>query len=314
MPENPSLSAPAKPRLKRLPGLGAAARLVAFGLVVNVFLAGVKLTAGLLGNSFALVADALESTGDIATSMVVLAALRVARRPADERHPYGHGKAEPLAAVVVAGALIFAAIEIARTAIHEITTPHKVAAPFTLAVLAGVIGVKEILARRLETANRVAGSAVIQGDAWHHRSDALSSVAAFVGILVGQIGGPHYASADDWAALVAAGVISVSAIRFSTPAIHELLDASPDPAVETDVRTAAADVPGVIGLHRCRVRKHGPVYYVELDVQVDPQITVGEGHRIAHTVQDAVLERRSDIQRVLIHIEPPKPPSPAPVS
>ncbi|MFN9117439.1 MAG: cation diffusion facilitator family transporter, partial [Gemmatimonas sp.] len=185
-------------------------RLAQLGLVVNALLAVVKLVAGLLGNAYALVADAIESSTDMIGSLVVWSGLRIASRDPDERYPFGYGRAEALAGAVVAALMLGAAIGIAIEAAQEIRTPHHAPAPWTLGVLALVIVVKEILAKRVLAASEASGSTAVAADAWHHRADAITSAAAFIGIAVAIIGGPGWEPADDWAALVAAAVIAVN--------------------------------------------------------------------------------------------------------
>lgn len=274
------------------------------GIFVNGGLALVKGTAGILGNSFALVADAIESLTDVISSIVVWAGLRVAAAPPTERHPFGKGRAETLAAVVVAVMLLAAAYAIARQSVFEIRTPHHAPAPFTLVVLLAVVAIKEVLFRFVIKVGEDVSSTAVKTDAWHHRSDAITSAAAFIGISVALIGGKGYESADDWAALFAAGIIATNAWNLLVPGLRELTDASPDRAIEERIRTIAAGVPGVHGTHRCWVRKLGFDHYVDLDVLVDPTISVREGHNIAHDVQKAIREVAPYVTRVMVHIEP----------
>ncbi len=177
---------------------------------MNIVLVIVKLVAGIAGHSYALVADAIESFTDIFSSLVVWGGLRITTKPADEEYPYGYGKAEALATAIVSLMLLGAALGIAVAAVGEILTPHHMPAPFTLAVIAAVIPVKEILYRRVLKVGSETGSTAVKADAWHHRSDAITSVAALIGIGVALLGGPGWESADDWAALVAAAVIAVN--------------------------------------------------------------------------------------------------------
>lgn len=281
-----------------------AARAVLVGIAVNALLAVAKGTAGVLGHSYALVADAIESAADVLTSGIVVWGLRVAGRPPDANHPYGHGKAETLAALAVSLAMLGAAAAIAVESVREILTPHHAPAPFTLLVLVLVVGTKELLFRRMARAGSELGSHALHSDAWHHRSDALTSLAAFLGITVALVGGPGWEPADDWAALVAAGIIAANALRLLRPALHELSDGSPDPALEARIRSTAAAVEGVRALEKCRVRKLGFDYYVDLHVEVDGSLSVREGHEIAHSVQDAVLAACRGVRGVLVHVEP----------
>ncbi len=275
------------------------------GLGVNTGLAFTKILAGVIGHSYALIADGVESTLDIFGSLVVVGGLRVAATPPDQDHPYGHGKAEPLAAAVISLALIGAAVGLAVMSIREILTPHHAPAPYTLLVLIGVIVLKETLFRAAMKVGDLIDSTAVRTDAWHHRSDAITSAAAFLGIGIAVIGGKGYESADDWAALLACGVIAFNGFRLIGPALADLMDAAPSPELEARVRTAAGNVPGVIDLDKYRARKMGLDYYVELHIRVDGSIPVLEGHRIAHRVKDAVRTATPQIADVLVHVEPP---------
>ncbi len=274
------------------------------GVAVNILLAATKGIAGVIGNSYALIADAVESTMDVASSLIVLGGLKISSLPPDTDHPYGHGKAEPLAAVAVSLTLVAAAIGIAIESIREIATPHHAPEPFTLIVLVVVVLAKETLFRRVFRVGESIQSSAVRGDAWHHRSDALTSMAAFVGILVSLIGGPGYESADDWAALAASGVILFNAARIIRPAIDEVMDASPPPTVEEAIRSTAHRVPGVDGLDKAFVRKMGFVYYVDLHVTVDGALSVRDGHEIARSVRKAIIAEHPRVAEVLVHIEP----------
>jgi cation diffusion facilitator family transporter len=274
------------------------------GLLINAVLVLVKLFAGIIGHANALVADAIESSGDIFSSMIVWMGLSIAARPADEDHPYGHGKAEPLAAVVVSLMLLGAAAVISILAIREIRTPHHLPAPFTLFVAAGVIIVKEILYRRVSQVGRDVGSTAVTADAWHHRADAISSLAAFIGISIALLGGRGWEAADDWAALVAALVVAVNGVRTLRPAISGLMDEAPDRTVRERVLEAACAVDGVRNVENLKVRRSGLGFYVDLHVQADPGISLEDAHEIAATVKYAIVEAIPSVAGVLVHMEP----------
>jgi len=283
------------------------------GITLNASLALIKGITGWFGNSYALIADAVESLMDVFSSMVVYYGLTVSTRPPDENHPYGHGKAEPLAAVAVSMALFIAAFEIARHSIHEIQTPHAIPHPATLVVLLAVIVIKELLFRYvLRTALDIQSTA-LQGDAFHHRSDALTSAAAFIGIAIALIGGKGWESADDWAALLASLFIAYNAYNLLRPALYELSDAAPHSDLSLRIKEVAREVPGVVGLHHCFVRKMGFDYYVDLDVIVDRNIKVYEGHDIAHAVQNEIRSVLPRVSKVLVHVEPSDPALPDPL-
>lgn len=274
------------------------------GIAVNIGLVLVKGLAGWLGNSYALIADAMESATDIVTSIFVWFGLRAAAKAPDENHPYGHGKAEPMAAIVVALALVGAAILIAVQSIRNIQVPHAIPAPFTLAVLAGVVVVKEVLFRRIAKVGAEVESSAVKADAWHHRSDAITSLTAFVGISIALIGGPGYESADDWAALLASGFIVFNAYLIFRPSFGEIMDEAPAGDWRTELTTIALTVPQVRGIDKYRVRKTGFDYFVDLHVQVPGDLTVRQGHDIAHAVKAAILKAKPAVYDVLVHIEP----------
>jgi cation diffusion facilitator family transporter len=276
------------------------------GLITNALLVLVKLIAGIVGHANALVADAVESSADIFSSLIVWMGLSIAARPADEDHPYGHGKAEPLAAAVVSLMLLGAAIGIVIMAIREIRAPQHLPAPFTLFVAAGVIIIKEILYRRVSRVGREVGGTAIVADAWHHRADAISSLAAFIGISVALMGGRGWEAADDWAALVAAGVVAVNGIRTLRPAISGLMDEAPDRSVKERVLHAAAEVGGVRSVENLNVRSSGLGFYVDVHVKADPTLSLEDAHEIAATVKYAVLAAVPSVVGVLVHMEPYK--------
>ena len=273
-------------------------------MIVNLIFAAAKILGGLLGNAYVLIADGIESALDIAGSFVIWGGLRFAARPPDETHPYGHGKAEPIAAVVVAFGVLAAAAGLTIQSVREIMTPHHGPAPFTLAILIVVIVVKEILFRYVNRIGRHVESTAVQTDAWHHRSDALTSAAAFIGISVALIGGSGWQSADDWAALFACAVIAGNGIRLLRPALYEIMDTAPGGKIVRSIRRAAGSVPGVIEVEKCRVRKMGLDFYVDLHVGVKGSISVREGHEIAHQVKAAIQQNDSRVADVLVHIEP----------
>jgi cation diffusion facilitator family transporter len=274
------------------------------GMAVNLVLSGTKLAAGIVGHSHALVADAVESFADIFSSLIVWRGLIVAAAPPDEDHPYGHGKAEPIASAIVAAMLLGAALWIAITAFGEIMLPHRSPAPFTLIVLLVVVAVKESLYRFVSHEGKAVGSSAVQSDAWHHRSDAITSVAAGIGITVALVGGKGFEAADDVAAIAAAGVIAWNGWHLLRPALNELMDTAPGPEVIDQIRQVAATIPGVDSVEKCIVRKVGYQYFVDMHVEVDPQMTVLRSHEIAHDVKDKVREAIPAVSDVLVHIEP----------
>ena len=279
------------------------------GLVANVGLVLVKLAAGLVGHSYALVADAAESSTDIVASLIVWLGLHVAAQPADENHPFGHGKAEPLAGMAVALMLVGAAIAIAAGAVHLIQTPHRLPEPFTLAVAAFAFTVKIYLYRRVSDVGSAIGSTAIRADAWHHLSDAISSGAAFIGIAIALIGGHliggrGWESADDWAALVAAAIVAYNGAHMLRPALADLMDTAPPPALVARVREAAISTPGVRMIENLKMRRSGLGYFVEIHVQADPQMSLHDAHELSGSVKGAILAVAPFVQGVLVHMEP----------
>jgi cation diffusion facilitator family transporter len=277
------------------------------GMAVNVVLAIIKIVTGLVGNSYALIADGIESTTDIVSSLVVWTGLKVSSLPADEDHPYGHGKAEPIAGVVVALALLGAAALIAVQSLREIITPHHAPAWFTLLVLALVIATKEALYRLEIRVGDELSSTAVRGDAWHHRSDAITSAAAFVGISVALIGGRGYESADDWAALLACTVIVYNASHIARAALGEIMDRAVPEQVQQEIRALAASVPGVVRVEKCHTRKSGLGLIVEIHLEVDGELSVRRGHDIGHAVVDRLKTSHLSIQHAVAHVEPAAP-------
>lgn len=284
-------------------------RLAQIGLLVNAVLAAVKLVAGIVGNTYALVADAVESAADIVGSLVVWGGLAVAERPPDADHPWGHGKAEALAAATVAIILVGAAIGIAIQSLEGIRTPHEVPATWTLVVLGAVIVVKWALGRHVNRVGEGLGSPAMRADGWHHLSDAVTSAAAFIGIGIAVIGsrywgGGGWAAADDWAALLASGVIAWNGLLLLRPAVHDLMDRMPGEEIVRPVRAAAERVPGVLAVEKLWVRKTGIVYEATAHVQAAPSMSLHDAHELAHRVQDAVRRAVPAVHRVTVHMEP----------
>ena len=281
-----------------------AIRTVIFSLLGNVALAVIKFLAGIFGNSYALIADAIESTVDIFSSLLVLLGMRYANRPADENHPYGHGKIEPLVTFLVVGFLIFSAITIARQAIENIQTPHELPESWTLLVLGAIIIWKEVSYQVVLRRSKKLKSSALKAEAWHHRSDAITSVAAFVGISIALFGGPGFEVADDYAALIACGFILYNCYGIFRPALGEVMDENNHEELIAEIREVSLTVPGVKGTEKCFIRKAGMKYHVDLHATVDGKQTVREGHDIAHLLKDTLRREIPQIGHVLIHIEP----------
>lgn len=275
-----------------------------FSLIGNTCLALVKGLAGFFGNSYALIADAIESTTDIFSSFLVLFGLKYSNRPADENHPYGHGRAEPLITFIVVGFLITSATIIAYESIQNIGTPHNLPKAWTLIVLLIIIVWKEYSFRKVMQRAKETNSSSLKADAWHHRSDAITSIAAFIGISIALILGKGYESADDWAALFASFFILYNSYLIFRPALGEIMDEHLYDDLVDNIRNVSNKVNGVIDTEKCFIRKAGMKYHVDLHAKVNDNITVKEGHDIAHLLKDTLRFEIPELGHVLIHIEP----------
>lgn len=281
-----------------------ATRSIVVSFLANLALATVKGLAGVVGNSYALIADAMESVMDLMKTLVVWGGLKIAATPPDECHPYGHGKAEPLAAIIVSLSLIAGAGGLAIQSVREILTPQQAPAAWTLIVLVGVVVVKETMFRFVSSVNEEIQSSAMKSNAWDNRSDALTSGAAFIGIAIAVIGGEGYESADDYAALFACAIIAYNGYRIFKPALDEVMDKSPSSEIEHEIRSVAEGVDGVLALDSCYVRKMGLDLFVDLHIWVAAAISVREGHDVAHKVKDAIRAANPRVRDVLVHIEP----------
>ncbi len=275
-----------------------------FSIIGNICLAFAKGIAGIFGNSYALVADAIESTTDVFASFLVLFGIKYSNRPADQNHPYGHGRAEPLITFLVVGFLIVSAVIIAHESIVNIGKPHELPEKWTLLVLAAIIIWKEYSFRIVLKRSKESNSSSLKADAWHHRSDAITSVAAFIGIAIALFLGKGYESADDWAALFASGFILYNSYLIFRPALGEIMDEHLYDDLVADIRIISHKVKGIVGTEKCFIRKSGMKYHVDLHAIVDGTISVKEGHDLAHQLKDTLRQEISILGHVLIHIEP----------
>ncbi len=275
-----------------------------FSIIGNTVLAIIKGLAGFLGNSYALIADAIESTTDIFASFLVLLGLRYAKKPADKNHPYGHGKIEPLVTFVVVAFLVTSATIIAYESIQHIQTPHKTPKPWTLIVLGAIIIWKETSYRIVVKKSLETNSSSLKADAWHHRSDAITSIMAFIGISIALIFGKGYETADDWAALLASGFILYNSYLIFRPALGEIMDENLYDELIQEIRIESLKVDGILGTEKCFIRKTGMKYHIDLHAIVAANISVKEGHDLAHLLKDTLRTRIPNLGHVLIHIEP----------
>lgn len=275
-----------------------------FSIIGNILLALIKFVTGVLGNSYALIADAIESTADVFSSILVWVGLKYSTRPADENHPYGHGRFETLSTFSVIGFLVVSATVIAYESIQNIKTPHEGPKVFTLYVLGGIILFKELSFQYVIKKSKQTNSSSLKADAWHHRSDAITSVMAFIGISVAIFLGEGYEAADDVAALLASGIIIFNAYKIFKPLLSEISDEQIYDDLIRKIREISMTVPGVIETEKCHVRKMGMDYYVDLHMIVDGNISVIEGHKIAHDLKDEIQRKIPQVADVLVHTEP----------
>ena len=282
----------------------SAIRTTYFSIIGNTLLALIKGLAGFFGHSYALIADAIESTTDVFASLLVLFGLKYATRPADDNHPYGHGKIEPLITFLVVAFLVTSATVIAYTSIQNIQTPHETPRPWTLIVLGCIIVWKEISFRIVIRKSRETNSSSLKADAWHHRSDAITSVMAFIGISIALLHGEGFETADDWAALFASAFILYNSYLIFRPALGEVMDEHLYDDLLEEIRAEATKVNGIVGTEKCFIRKAGMKYHVDLHAIVDGDISVRAGHEIAHHLKDHLMEVIPSLEHVLIHIEP----------
>ena len=275
-----------------------------FSIIGSSCLAIIKGLAGFFGNSYALIADAIESTTDIFASFLVLFGIKYSNRPADKNHPYGHGRAEPLITFLVVGFLITSATVIAYESIINIRTPHQLPKTWTLIILGAIIIWKEYSFRLVMKRSVQTNSSSLRADAWHHRSDAITSVAAFIGISIALILGNGYEAADDWAALFASGFILYNSYLIFRPALGEIMDEHLYDDLIAQIRVVSLQVDGIIDTEKCFIRKAGMQYHVDLHATVESNITVKEGHDLAHKLKDTLREKIPELGHVLIHVEP----------
>lgn len=273
-------------------------------IIGNFILAIAKGITGVFGNSYALVADAIESLTDVFSSALVLFGIKYSTRPADSNHPYGHGRAETLVTFLVVGFLLISATFIAHESIVNIQTPHETPEKYTLIVLAVIIIIKEFFYRIVSKKGKETNSSSLQADAWHHRSDAITSLMAFIGISIAIFMGPGYETADDWAALFASFFIVYNAYLIFRPALGEILDEHVYDEMVNEIRRISEQVKGVEGTEKCYVRKTGMTYLVDLHLVVNGNLSVTQGHEISHMAKDKLMEELPELANILIHIEP----------
>lgn len=274
------------------------------GLLINLSLGVAKLIGGVVGESFALISDAINSLGDVFTSLAVLFALWIARKPADAEHPYGHTRAEAIAGSNIAVVVFFSALMVGWEAYYRIGVAHSLPPSWTLWIAAANVVIKEVLYHVGMRIGRRSKSSSMLASAWDHRADAFSALAVLVGIAAVRWGGPALIFADELAALAVVLMILVSASSLFYKSASELMDVQADREVVERIRKRAAQVTGVRGVETLWVRKTGLEYLVDIHIEVDPELTVAEGHQIGHNVKDELLESFPVLRDVLVHLEP----------
>ncbi len=274
------------------------------GVITNCILSVIKIIAGVLGNSYALIADGIESVVDVVLSVVVWRGLRVSAKDANEKYHFGYGKAESLSAAAVAIFILGAAISIIVVSIREILTPHHLPAPFTLFILILVVITKELLARKVSRVGESVDSVSIKGDAVHHRADAITSGAAFMGILIAVIGGPGWEAADDYAAVFCGLIIAHNGYSILRQALKELMDRAPDNQLIEQIKNAALSIDEKIIVEKIMARKSGIAYFVGLHVHADPNMTLHDSHIVSGKVKTAIKRALPAVRDVLVHMEP----------
>jgi cation diffusion facilitator family transporter len=304
MSQLPNRAAAAQAKLDETASTGIRASLRS--VIISLALSVVKVISGVVGHSYALIADGVESMLDVVSGAIVAGSLKIAAQPPDEKYPFGYGKIEPAAALIISTALLATAVGIAIQSVREIRIPHHAPAPFTLVVLVVVVVIKELQFRFLMRTGETIDSNALRTDAWHHRSDSLTSAAAFIGISIALVGGEGYEPADDWAALFAACVIFINGTLLLRKAWREIMDASLPERIVEEIREIARHVEGVAGIDMCRVRKSGLGMWVDIHVEVPSDMTVRDSHHISHLVKDALLASGHNVMDVVVHIEPAK--------
>ena len=275
-----------------------------FSLLSNIILTIITWIAGVLGNSNAIIANAIESTNDIIASSVVFIGLKYSQKPASEDYPYGRGRIEPIITFIVVLIMILSAVFIVHEAINNINTSHALPKKWTLFFVAAFLLWKEFCYRLVFKKSAQLNSSALLAEAWHHRSDALTSVATFVGISLALLLGEEYAFLDDVAAIVASGFIVFNAFKIFRPAWGEIMDKNSHEEFKLMIYEDAKLIPDIIQIEKCHVRKVGIYYYIDMHLEVDGKMPVRRGHEISHEFKDLLMDKHHEIGDVLIHIEP----------
>ncbi|MBM4222722.1 MAG: cation transporter [Gammaproteobacteria bacterium] len=284
--------------------MNLAIKTIRWSMLTNAVLAIIKIAGGYYGHSHALIADGLESTTDVFSSLVLLIAMHFACKKPDKKYPYGYGKLESFSSALSVIFLFICGLSICISSLQNLQTPHQSPDILTVYILCGILIWKELCFRFVLYSAEKTHSVALSIEAWHHRSDAVTSLAALVGVSCAIFLGPGFEQADEWAALFAAGVIFYNAYHLIQPVWYELVDGNTYPELEQQIRESAIHCEGVLGIEKCYIRKSGMHYHVELHVQVNPEISVDIGHRIGHAVKRAIILECPRIQTVIPHVEP----------
>jgi len=284
--------------------LHAGLRVTWIGSIVNLMLVGFKLWAGFVAGSQALIADGIHSLSDLFSDFVVILGLRWGRKHEDKDHPYGHGRIETISSMIVGMLLALVGVWIAYNAISAIYR-HEASQPSLLAIWAATISIvtKEVMFWWTIAIGRRINSMALIGNAWHHRTDALSSVAVLIGVGATYLN-PNWHLADSIAALLVVFFVVKVGFSLTWQAFKELSDTAPDREVLIEIARRAEKIDGVIQVHDLRARHSGSQIFVEMHIVVDPSISVREGHRIAASVKHYTLQDFSDVTRCIIHVDP----------
>ncbi len=275
-----------------------------FSLLSNIVLTIITWIAGVLGNSNAIIANAIESTNDIIASSVVFFGLKYSQKPANEDYPYGRGRIEPIITFIVVLIMILSAVFIVLGAIHNMNTPHALPKKWTLIFVTAFLVWKECCYRLVYKKSKQLNSSALLAEAWHHRSDALTSIATLAGISLALFLGAEYAYLDDVAAIVASIFIVYNAFKIFRPAWGEIMDKNSHEKFKLMIYEDAQLIPDIIQIEKCHVRKVGIYYYIDMHLEVDGKMPVRRGHAISHEFKDLLMDKHHEIGDVLIHIEP----------
>ncbi len=279
-------------------------RVAALGMAVSAVLAIVKIAAGIAGHSTAVVADGLESTGDVFASGFVFLGLTLAAIPADENHPYGHGRVETLTGLLIGLFLTAGGALISYISLQSLGRPHAPVAPFVVYPLLASLVAKAALAVYKFRNGRQLKSDALRADAWNDAMDSVSAAAALIAVGLALADPLHFMEADRYGGFIVGLIVVTTGARVAYDTAMQLMDTMPGDDLMNEVRAVARSEPGVRGIEKCFARKTGLRYHVDLHLEVDPEMTVRRSHEIAHLVRERILARLDWVADVLVHVEP----------